>query len=499
MKIIGLDVGEKRIGVAKADSSTKIAVPVGFVLVDGSEWQEIAKIANLNNTNFFVLGLPRSNEGNETKQTLYVRAFARILAKMVPGAKIRFQDESLTSVEAEKRLKSRKKNYEKGDIDAEAASIILQDFIENFKEEAAKPAATTKPKTSKTNLHLPKESLETLETIQTIAKKEKNKVALNAKKTEHKLKKWTVFGIPAIIIVLGLLGATAALKYRDYKRWEYEQWVAEQEAKMVAKTFNFTIRPGETIFDIKKELLKVDRSGGTEPEEGEEPIVNYTKEEIEAAFNAEYDYEFLKNRPKGASLEGYLFPETLNFYSTDTVEDILKKFLTEMEKVITENDLEAKYATHGLSLHEGIIIASIVQRESTPSDVATVAQVLMTRLSYGWTLGADATVSYALDVADPDRTIYKDNSAALQIDSCYNTRLHTGLPCGAISNPGLDALLAVANPSDTSYLYFLTGDDGLMYYSTTEAEHSRNIYYHCKVLCNVSLWRKGSKNLILND
>ena len=69
MKILALDVGEKRIGVARADSTTRIAVPVGFVGVDGSEWQEIARIANLNNTNFFVLGLPRSNEGNETAQS----------------------------------------------------------------------------------------------------------------------------------------------------------------------------------------------------------------------------------------------------------------------------------------------------------------------------------------------------------------------------------------------------------------------------------------------
>ena len=73
MKIIGLDVGTKRIGVAKADSTTRIAMPVGYLEVDGSEWQKIARIANLNNTNWFVLGLPRSNEGNETKQTLYKR------------------------------------------------------------------------------------------------------------------------------------------------------------------------------------------------------------------------------------------------------------------------------------------------------------------------------------------------------------------------------------------------------------------------------------------
>ena len=125
MKFIGLDVGEKRIGVARADSDTRIAVPIGFVNVDGSEWQEIARVARMNGTNLFVLGLPRSNEGNETRQSQYVKDFARKLIQNIPEAKIRFQDESLTSVEAESRLKQRKKSYQKGDIDAEAAAIIL--------------------------------------------------------------------------------------------------------------------------------------------------------------------------------------------------------------------------------------------------------------------------------------------------------------------------------------------------------------------------------------
>ncbi len=485
MRIIGLDVGERRIGVSKVDSSTRIAVPVGFLLADGSEWQEIRKIANLNNTNFFVLGLPRSNEGNETKQTLYVRGFARTLAKMIPGAKIRFQDESLTSVEAESRLKARKKKYEKGDIDAEAATIILQDFIENFKEEAPLPS----PEESREAKSGIWPSNEGLETLQSVAKKEKNKVVLEAKKTKKKLKKWTIFGIPAIIIVLGLIGVTVALKWRDYNRWQYEQWVAEEEAKMgLAKTFNFTILPGETIFDIKRNLLKVDRNGGAKEDENAEDLVeNYTLEEIETAFNSNYDFDFLKSRPEGASLEGYLFPETHNFYATATVEDILKAFLESMGKVISDNDLEEKYREQGLSLHEGITMASVVQGESTPSDVATVAQVLLLRLSYGWPLGADATVSYALDVVDPDRKIYTDNAAALSIDSCYNTRRYAGLPCGPINNPGLNALLAVGSPSDTAYLYFLTGDDGLMYYGYTEAEHFQNIRKYCQVLCNTSL------------
>ena len=100
MRVIGLDVGEKRIGVAKADTNIRIATPVGFFNVDGTEWAMIDRIAKMNNTNFFVLGLPRSNEGNETKQSMFVRQFAKKLTEKIPNAKVRFQDESLTSASA---------------------------------------------------------------------------------------------------------------------------------------------------------------------------------------------------------------------------------------------------------------------------------------------------------------------------------------------------------------------------------------------------------------
>lgn len=428
MKIIGLDVGEKRIGVARVDSDTRIAVPVGFVVVDGSEWQEIARIARLNSTNLFVLGLPRSNEGNETKQSQYVKDFAKKLVSNVPGAKIQFQDESLTSVEAESRLKSRKKPYQRGDIDAEAAAIILQDFVEHF-----------------SGVQSPKKCSGKSKMIVTI-----------------------VISVVAFL-ALGLVGG---LKLRDFIRAEREKEYARQEAEMKAEVFNFTIRPGETIFDIKKNLV----------------AVGYSAEEIDTAFAAEYDFEFLKERPEGASLEGYLYPETHEFYADATVSEVLKKFLEGMATVISENNLTERYLAHGLTLHQGVTLASVVQKESgTPADQATVAQVFYSRLAYGWRIGSDVTVSYALDVVDPDRLVYKDNAAALTIDSCYNTRLYAGLPCGPISNPGLSALLAVAEPTDTAYLYFLTGDDGLMYYSYTEAEHNQNIYLHCQTLCNVAL------------
>ena len=481
MKIIGLDVGEKRIGVAKGDTTVKIATPIGFIEVNGTEWQEIAKIARTNSTSYFVIGLPRSNEGNETKQSLYVRNFAKKLISAIPEAKIRFQDESLTSVVAEERLKSRKKPYQKGDIDAEAATLILQDYLESIANDVGTfnqsidntlPSnKSTKPKQNPVEAKAMRE----LQNVKERAKKQSDKVLLNTKKVKHKMKtstKWisgiAIFTIVALITVGGL---KLINKIREDRARERAEEYARQEAEMKAEVFNFMIKPGETIFDIKKSLLEV----------------GYSEQEIDDALNAEYDFEMLQDRPENATLEGFFYGDTHEFYETATVQDIFKAFLQGMQNVINENDLTSKYADRGLSLFQGITLASVVQKEASPKDQSTVAQVFLTRLENGMALGSDVTVSYALDTIDPDRNTYSDNEAALTVDSCYNTRIHRGLPCGPISNPSLSALLAVANPSDTSYLYFLTGDDGMMYYSYTESEHNQNIYSHCQKLCNVSL------------
>lgn len=126
---MALDVGEVRIGVAVADGQVKLAVPFGVVAVDGTEIKEIARIALLQNTDVIVVGYPRNQSGEATAQTAFVEAFTEKLVDI--DAEFVFQDESLTSVIAEQRLKQRGGRYEKGDIDAEAASIILQDYIES--------------------------------------------------------------------------------------------------------------------------------------------------------------------------------------------------------------------------------------------------------------------------------------------------------------------------------------------------------------------------------
>jgi len=125
---LSLDVGEKRIGVAVGDTMVKIAVPLDTVEVDGSEVEKIARHVVRESPSAVVIGYPRNQSGEATAQTAFVEAFAEKLKDIAP--EIVFQDESLTSVLAENRLKSYGKPYTKADIDAQAAALILQDYLE---------------------------------------------------------------------------------------------------------------------------------------------------------------------------------------------------------------------------------------------------------------------------------------------------------------------------------------------------------------------------------
>lgn len=124
---LSLDVGERRIGVAVGDTSVRIAVPLATLDVDGSEVQKIAELYLKEKATAIVVGYPRNQSGEPTAQTAYVERFA---ANIATFSKVLFQDESLTSVLAEQQLSAQKRSYTKADIDAQAAALILQDFLE---------------------------------------------------------------------------------------------------------------------------------------------------------------------------------------------------------------------------------------------------------------------------------------------------------------------------------------------------------------------------------
>lgn len=125
---LALDVGDKRVGLALGDSRVRIAVPFGYLERSDKIIKEITHIVLQHDVDTIVVGYPRNQSGEPTKQTSLVEEFANELSEIDGDADIVFQDESLTSVEAERRLGRVK---DKGLIDAEAASIILQDYLES--------------------------------------------------------------------------------------------------------------------------------------------------------------------------------------------------------------------------------------------------------------------------------------------------------------------------------------------------------------------------------
>lgn len=128
-QIMALDYGDVRVGVALADENIKIAIPYGTIDNSDQLLAEILKLVLDNNIVKIVVGYPRNQSGELTAQTAKVEQFFEKLQAVFDG-EIVFKDESLTSVLAEERLKSYKKPYSKGDIDAHAATIILEDYLE---------------------------------------------------------------------------------------------------------------------------------------------------------------------------------------------------------------------------------------------------------------------------------------------------------------------------------------------------------------------------------
>lgn len=203
----------------------------------------------------------------------------------------------------------------------------------------------------------------------------------------------------------------------------------------------------------------------------------YSDEQIEHAFTAEYNHPVLAGRPAGADLEGYVFGDTYQHSSSASAKDTITLALDELQDKVKKNDIEAKLKARGMTLYQGITMASIVQKEVTGyEDMRKVAQVFYTRLQRGIPLGADSTYQYIAD----KKGIARDYN----LDSPYNTRKVKGLPPGPISAPSLDALKAVANPAPTDYLYFINGDDDKNYFSKTNEEHEKLVKEKCATKCS---------------
>ena len=169
-------------------------------------------------------------------------------------------------------------------------------------------------------------------------------------------------------------------------------------------------------------------------------------------------------------LEGYLFPDTYEIYSSDPPETIIRRILTHTEQKITAG-LRAKIQESGYSVDEIITLASIIEKEASGYDqMPNISSVLHNRLDEGMKLQCDVTINYVEGAIKP--FISGDKN---RYNSTYNTYKCDGLPAGAICNPGLNAIKAALNPADTDYFYFITDKNQNYYYAETWEEHLENL------------------------
>lgn len=231
--------------------------------------------------------------------------------------------------------------------------------------------------------------------------------------------------------------------------------------KLSAGTFKLS--PGMSIPEIVKQL------SGKPAEAWVTLIEGWRVEEMAEKI----DPGFLE-----AAKEGYMFPDTYLFPNGYTPEQMAKVMRDNFDKKYSQ-DLRAKIKALGLTEEEGVILASIVEREARSDKVRTeVASILLKRLKIDMGLNADATVQYALGYQKEEKSWWKRHLSRedLKVDSPYNTYLYRGLPPTPISNPGLSSLQAVANAdSSTPYLYYYHDAKGRSHYAKTLEEHNQNV------------------------
>lgn len=237
------------------------------------------------------------------------------------------------------------------------------------------------------------------------------------------------------------------------------------------------------IIDIKKPSVRVLFPEGITLKEYMQLLADNTDLEYDTIIKEVNDEDLLKefikdywfltddilNKDIYYALEGYLFPETYDFYKDTTLKQALKRMLDETEKKL--KDYKTDIENSGYSVHEILTMASIAEKEANSyEDRTKVSQVIYKRLSIGMSLGMDVTAYYGVGKNLKENNITK---VELNDENPYNTRLVTfkGLPVGPICNPGISSIKAVLNPADTEYIYFFADiNTGIVYFTDNESE-----------------------------
>ena len=233
----------------------------------------------------------------------------------------------------------------------------------------------------------------------------------------------------------------------------------EADAKAAQGLVKVTIPEGYTVMQTIRLLA--------------EKGVNTEENLLEAAKTANYDYSFIDNSSEDVTrLEGYLFPDTYEFYKNHNAKSALGKLIDAFADHFDEDAYaDSKAKSMGYSVKDVVTIASLIEKETDGTDQANIASVIYNRLqNKGETVGLlqiDAALLYGL----PDHTGALTNEDKA-VDTPYNLYIHKGLPPTPIANPDSAALEAAMNPNETDYYFYALGTDGRHHFSRTLAEHN---------------------------
>lgn len=270
------------------------------------------------------------------------------------------------------------------------------------------------------------------------------------------------------------------------KAWSFKQYVLSKDLENLIQAGTYAIKPSQSVSEIVEIITQgkvasnlVTIRPAQRIDQIEQALVNsdFDPAEVTEALKPENyaGHPALVDKPAGATLEGYLYPESFLRTSETTAQQIVRASLDEMQKRLTP-DIRAAFASQGLSVHRAITLASVVEREvPAGGERAQVAQVFLSRLNIGMRLESDATASYGAILAGVE--------PSLSYNSPYNTYRNDGLPPGPISNVSESSLAAVARPASTDWVYFVSGDDGVTHFSKTLAEHEALTAKYCTRLC----------------
>lgn len=272
------------------------------------------------------------------------------------------------------------------------------------------------------------------------------------------------------------------------QEWAFERYVRNKSlgTRIQAGTYKFT--PSHSVQEIVQQLAEgkvavdlVTILPGQRLDQIRQAFIDakFDAMAVDAALDpAQYrDSPALADKPASASLEGFLYAESYQKDATTDPKVIIRQSLREMETRLTPQ-IRAAFARQGLSVYQGVTLASIVEREvSAPGDRAQAAQVFHKRLKSDLPLQSDVTAIFG--------AVMDGQKPSVTYESLYNTYNHKGLPPGPISNVSESSLKAVAYPAATDWQYFVSGDDGKTYFSKTLEEHESLTKQYCRKLCGL--------------